>query len=130
MERPIINIDSLTLGLSYQRYYIEARVIKKSRVINCNFSGKISYFYLDLQDDSKTIRSLFYKGFSTIKIMEKFFEDIQLDDIVFLNGFDVKKSTSDSKEINPKIQIVFNSVIYEKTTGRVMDYSEKISFNN
>lgn len=62
--------------------------------------------------------------------MEKFFEDIQLDDIVFLNGFVVKKSTSDSKEINPKIQLVFNSVIYEKTTGRVMDYSEKISFNN
>lgn len=130
MARPIINIDTLIIGNNYNRYCIEARVVSKSREIKCSYSGKISYFYLDLVDDTGRVRALFYKGWSTIKTMDEFYQNIKLDDIVLFNEFVVKKSKSDSKDINPNIQLDFDSISYEISTGRVMDYSEKISFSN
>lgn len=124
-NREILSIDSLIINNLYVNKWIEARITKISRIIPSNFKGKHDFFYIDLADNSDNVRALFYIGNSTKDTMAGFYDDVRLDDILLFNGFQIQKAESTSKLINPKIQLIFNKIAYEKVVKIVKTLSLK-----
>lgn len=76
-----------------QSRFLKARAVNKSIKISTKFaSGKFEYFYIDLMDTNAQVRALFYIGHATETTMNKFYNDVQLDDIILLSNFIVLES--------------------------------------
>lgn len=124
-NREILNIDSLIIDSLYVNKWLEARITKISRMFPSKLKGKHDFFYIDLADNSSSVRALFFIGNATKELMARFYGDVRLDDILLLNGFQVKSPNSDSKLINTKLQLVFNKIAYEKVVKTVQTLSLK-----